>query len=44
MLYDIARAHKLIPVDERDWGLQAFRLPGDKSGDIFVRTRGTSGG
>ena len=43
VLYDIARAHKLIPVDEEDWGLQAFRLPGDKSGDIFVRTRGTFG-
>ena len=43
VLYDIARAHKLIPVDEEDWGLQAFRLPGDKSGDIFVRARGTFG-
>ena len=43
LLYDIARAHKLIPVDEQDWGLQAFRLPGDKSGDIFVHTRGTFG-
>ena len=28
---------------EEDWGLQAFRLPGDKSGDIFVHTRGTFG-
>ena len=43
VLYDIARAHKLIPVAEEDWGLQAFRLPGDKSGDIFVHTRGTFG-
>ena len=43
LLHDIARAHKLIPVDEQDWGLQAFRLPGDKSGDIFVHTRGTFG-
>ena len=43
VLYDIARAHKLIPVDEEDWGLQAFRVPADKSGDIFLRTRGTFG-
>ena len=43
LLYDIARARKLIPVNEQDWGLQAFRLPGDKSGDIFVHTRGTFG-
>ena len=43
VLYDIARAHKLVPVAEEDWGLQAFRLPGDKSGDIFVHTRGTFG-
>ena len=27
MLYDVARAHKLLPVKEKDWGLQAFRLP-----------------
>ena len=43
VLYDIARAHKLIPVREEDWGLQAFRLPGEDSGDVFVRTRGTFG-
>jgi hypothetical protein len=22
LLYDISRAHKLLPVDEQDWGLQ----------------------
>lgn len=43
MLYDIARAHKLIPVKEKDWGLQAFRLPGDDTGDVFVHTRGIFG-
>lgn len=48
MVYDIAKAHKLIPVREFDWGLQAFRLPGpdDAAGtstDIFVHTRGTFG-
>ena len=42
VLYDIARAHKLIPVREEDWGLQAFRLPGEDSGDVFVHTRGPS--
>ena len=41
VLYDIARAHKLISVDEKGWGLQAFRLLGDKSGDVFMHTRGT---
>ena len=43
VLYDIARAHKLIPIREEDWGLQAFRLPGEDSGDVFVHTRGTFG-
>ena len=43
VLYDIARAHKLVPVREDDWGLQAFRLPGEKTGDIYVHTRGTFG-
>ena len=43
VLYDIARAHKLIPVREKDWGLQAFRLPGETSGDVYVHTRGTFG-
>ena len=44
LVYDISRAHKLIPVVKRDWGLQAFRLPGDqRPGKIFVHTRGTFG-
>ena len=43
LLYDISKAHKLIPICERDWGLQAFRLPDDESGDVFVHTRGTFG-
>lgn len=43
LLYDISRAHKLIPVVQRDWGLQAFRLPGEASGHIYVHTRGTFG-
>ena len=43
IIYDTARAHKLIPVVRRDWGLQAFRLPGDDSGQVYVHTRGTFG-
>ena len=29
LLYDIARAQKLVPVDRRDWGYRAFRLLGE---------------
>ena len=43
LLYDISRAHKLIPVLERDWGLQAFRLPGAADEQVYVHTRGTFG-
>ena len=48
MLYDVARAHKLLPVKRRDWGFQAFRLPGSEEdaedGDrVFLHTRGTFG-
>ena len=44
LLYDISKAHKLLPVDERDWGYQAFRLPGEKYEDkVFLHTRGTFG-
>lgn len=44
LLYDIARAHKLVPVARQDWGYQAFRLPdGRQQGDIFLHTRGTFG-
>ena len=45
VVYDIKRAHKLVPVVEKDWGLQAFRLPGaNRKGDgVYVHTRGTFG-
>ena len=43
VLYDISRAHKLVPVREEDWGLQAFRLPGEATGEVYVHTRGTFG-
>ena len=41
LLYDVARAHKLIPIDKQDWGLQAFRLPDDPK--EVVRLKGTFG-
>ena len=34
-------AHRLIPVQERGWGLQACRL--DKEEEVFLNTRGTFG-
>ena len=44
VLYDVSRAHKLIPIQEEDWGYQAFRLPGEEHKDqVFVHTRGTFG-
>ena len=44
LLYDISRAHKLLPVDEDDWGYQAFRLPGENQEDkVYLHTRGTFG-
>lgn len=44
LIYDVSRAHKLVPVCRRDWGLQAFRLPGNKApGKVFLHTRGTFG-
>eukprot|EP00435_Cladocopium_sp_Y103_P022226 s207_g5.t1 len=44
VVYDVKRAHKLVPVAEKDWGLQSFRLPGDRKGDgVYMHTRGTFG-
>lgn len=44
VLYDVARAHKLVPIKEEDWGYQAFRLPGEEHKDkVFVHTTGTFG-
>ena len=44
LIYDVSRAHKLVPVARKDWGLQAFRLPGSRApGKVFLHTRGTFG-
>ena len=44
LVYDIKRAHKLVRIVEKDWGLQAFRLPGERKEDgVYVHTRGTFG-
>ena len=44
LVYDIKRAHKLIPVKRRDWALQAFRLPGERRDEgVYVHARGTFG-
>eukprot|EP00438_Fugacium_kawagutii_P024076 Skav212939 [mRNA] locus=scaffold374:464240:467185:- [translate_table: standard] len=44
LLYDISRAHKLIPVAKCDWGFQAFRLPGQEDEEVvYLHTRGTFG-
>eukprot|EP00438_Fugacium_kawagutii_P028291 Skav219866 [mRNA] locus=scaffold777:33085:36336:+ [translate_table: standard] len=48
MVYDIAKAHRLVPVRREDWGLQAFRMPGVgddgvKDEDIYMHTCGTFG-
>ena len=39
--FDIKSAHRLVPVQEGDWGLQAFRL--DKAEEVFVNQAGTFG-
>ena len=41
LAFDVKAAHRLIPVQERDWGLQACRL--DKEEEVFLNTRGTFG-
>lgn len=39
--FDIKSAHRLIPIQEEDWGLQAFRL--EEAGEVFVNRVGTFG-
>ena len=38
--FDIKSAHRLVPVQQQDWGLQAFRLDSD---EVFCNSRGTFG-
>ncbi|CAE8725125.1 unnamed protein product [Polarella glacialis] len=42
MVFDIAKAHRLIPVREEDWGLQAFALDDDPD-HLYLYTTGTFG-
>ena len=39
--FDIKSAHRLVPVQKEDWGLQAFRL--DESEEVFMNRVGTFG-
>lgn len=41
MKYDVAHAHKLVPIAEEDWPYQAFSL--DDSEDIYMHTVGAFG-
>ena len=44
LLYDVKGAHRLLPVRQEDWGLQAFRMPGAlDQGMVYLRKRGTFG-
>ena len=44
LVYDVKGAHKLVPIKESDWGLQAFRLPGERHNEgVYLHTRGTFG-
>lgn len=39
--FDIKSAHRLIPIQEEDWGLQAFKL--DDTDEVFLNRVGTFG-
>ena len=41
MAFDIKAAHRLIPVQEEDWGLQSFRL--ESEDEVFMNMVGTFG-
>ncbi|CAE7264418.1 Abcg1 [Symbiodinium natans] len=41
MVYDVAHAHRLMPVRRQDWGYQAFSL--DDSDEVFLHKRGAFG-
>ena len=41
LAFDVKSAHRLVPIHQRDWGLQACRL--DDDNEILLNTRGTFG-
>ena len=41
MAFDIKAAHRLVPIQPEDWGLQAFKL--EEDGNVWCNTRGTFG-
>ena len=43
MVYDVSKAHRLIPIRPEDWGLQSFRMPGEEGDSVYCHTRGTFG-
>ena len=45
VVYDIAKAHRLVPVREKDWGRQAFQLTGrpEDSDEVIMYSGGTFG-
>ena len=45
IVYDIAKAHRLVPVREKDWGLLAFQLTGrpEDSDEVIRYSWGTFG-
>ena len=44
MLYDIRKAHRLVPIVQKDWGTQAFQLDDDKEPrPVYLNTVGTFG-
>ena len=45
IVYDISKAHRLIPVREADWGLQAFQLSGkpEDEDEVVMYCCGTFG-
>jgi hypothetical protein len=43
LLYDVAKAHRQIPIVSTDWGLQAFQLDGPDPKPVYVHTVGTFG-
>ena len=39
--FDIKSAHRLVPIQQKDWGLQAFKL--DSEHEVLCNSRGTFG-